>query len=74
MTEDRIFYVNIDEIKRNSWDPGYMFCEECHQEHRIYYMQGDTTKLDGTTGKIYLGYYSCKDEDHIWSINGKRVD
>lgn len=76
MNEDdpKIHYFSIAELDRNAWDPGYMFCEDCHCEHKIYYMNGDTTKLDGTNGKIFLGYYTCKDEDHIWSINGKRVD
>lgn len=61
------------ELDKNDYDPGFMFCEDCHEFHFITYrkcLEEDDREITRTI----LGFYFCKDVENLWSINGKRID
>lgn len=71
--EPEWFSISQAELEKNDVDPGIMFCEDCHQWHLISYRMCFEEKKEEVTRDIF-GFFECKGNDFLWSINGKRVD
>lgn len=69
------FQISDAELEKNEPDNGMMFCEDCRNWHFIYYRKCIEEEENGFLRHI-LGFYECEkfDREHLWSINGKRVD
>ena len=67
------FNITAKELEQNEVDNGIMFCEDCHQWHFINYRKCFEEETNGFIRYI-LGFYECGDKEHLWSIDGKRVD
>lgn len=67
------FTISQADLEKNEVDPGFMFCEDCHQWHLISYRMCFEEKEEQVTRDIF-GFFECGEKDFLWSINGKRVD
>lgn len=75
MEEEKIYCITKKELEENDVDNGYMFCEDCHRMHFIEYRELEALNEEsGVTRWCSLGAYRCKDQVHLWSIDGKRID
>lgn len=69
------FLVDKKELEENAEDEGKMFCEDCHDWHLIdYNFAPCSNEVEISSHAVLMGTYKCKDFEHIWSLNGKRID
>lgn len=59
--------ISQAELDQNEPDHGIMFCEDCRKEHQIEYASPFDTFPS-------IGFYRCRGESYLYSINGKRID